>query len=192
MGRGEVVDRRLAVERGRQVEPQPEDVPAEVADVAIEDVEGGHGERDRQREDQLHHGDDRDEQEVDRQPIGEPEQHDPDQRDEPEREVGDPGHDRRGRQHDLRKVDLLDQPVLRRDRRDAVADRGREPLPGQDRREDEQGIVLLLALEDELDEHDVDEHLEERVEDPPEVAEEAVGALLLEVGPDQVPDEPPA
>ena len=40
------------------------------------------------------------------------------------------------------------------------------------------------------DEDDVDDHLEERVEDPPDVAQEGVGALLLEVGLDEVADQP--
>ena len=39
---------------------------------------------------------------------------------------------------------------------------------------------------------DVDDHLEQRVEDPPDVAEERVGALLLDVRLDEVADQPAA
>jgi hypothetical protein len=43
--------------------------------------------------------------------------------------------------------------------------------------------------EDDRDEHDVDGHLEERIEDPPEVAEQRVGALLADVGLHEVTDQ---
>ena len=81
------------------------------------------------------------------------------------------------------------RPPGPRHRRDPVVDRGLEPLPGQDRGEDEDRVIRLLALEDDRDEHDVDRHLEERIDDPPEVAEERVGALLADVGLDEVADQ---
>ena len=46
----------------------------------------------------------------------------------------------------------------------------------------EERVVRAATLEDDRQEDDVDDHLEERVEDPPEVAEEGVGALLVQVG----------
>ncbi len=99
---------------------------------------------------------------------------------------------RRGRdgQDDLREGDLLDQPVLRRDGRRRVHDRRREPLPRQDGREDEERVVLdAVAARDERDEDDVHDHLEQRVEDPPEVAQERVGATLAHVRDHQVADQ---
>ena len=72
-----------------------------------------------------------------------------------------------------------------------VGHRCGEPLPGQDRREDEERVVLdALPARDERDEHDVDDHLEERIEDPPEVPEERVRAALLHVGLDEIADQP--
>ena len=67
-----------------------------------------------------------------------------------------------------------------------------EPLPGQDRRQDEQRVVGRAGLEDDRHEDDVDDHLEERVEHPPDVPEEGVGALLPEIGLDEIADEPSA
>ena len=64
-----------------------------------------------------------------------------------------------------------------------------EPLPGQDRRQDEERIVGRLDVEDQRHEDDVDTHLEQRIQDPPEVAEERVRALLLDVGLDEVADQ---
>ena len=54
------------------------------------------------------------------------------------------------------------------------------------------GYASVRPGEDDSHEDHVDDHLEQRVDDPPEVAEERVRALLLEVGADQVPDEPAA
>ena len=56
----------------------------------------------------------------------------------------------------------------------------------------EERIVGSAALEDDRHEDDVDGHLEERVEHPPQVAEERVGALLVQVRLDQVSDQPPS
>ena len=122
--------------------------------------------------------------------VAEEQQQQREQRDQPEDEVRDRGRRGRDRQDDLREVDLLDQPFLPDDRRDRVVDAAREPLPRQDRAEDEERVVGHGLLEDEVHEDDVDEHLEQRIEDPPEVAEERVGALLLQVRPGEVADEP--
>jgi hypothetical protein len=48
------------------------------------------------------------------------------------------------------------------------------------------------VLDDDRQEDDVDDHLEQRVEDPPDVAEEGVRAALSDVRLDQVADEPAA
>ena len=72
-----------------------------------------------------------------------------------------------------------------------VDDRRGEPLPGQDRREDEQRIVGQRPGDDR-DEDDVDGHLEQGVDDPPQVPQEGVRAALAHVGRDEVADEPPS
>ena len=72
-----------------------------------------------------------------------------------------------------------------------VAQGGREPLPGQDGREDEQRVVRCLAVEDDRHEDDVDGHLEQRVEDPPELPEQGVRMGPLEVGPNEVTGQSP-
>src|SRR5258706_9344029 len=112
------------------------------------------------------------------------------ERDHAEGEAADAADDRREGKDDLRELDLLDDPFLRRHRGDAVADAGAEPLPGQDRAEDEEGIALGPVADDDRDEDDVNGHLEERIEDPPDIAEEGVRAFLCEVRPDQVADQP--
>ena len=173
---------------GREVEPQPQHVAQDVAEVAEEHVDRRDEQRHPEREHELHEGDDRDEQQERRDPVL-VEQHDPDQRDQAEGEAHDPGRGRRHRQDDLGELDLLDQLLLADHRPAASFDAAGEPLPGQDRGQDEQRVVGRLAVEDERHEDDVDDHLEQRVEDPPEVAEERVGALLLDVGLDEVADQ---
>ena len=80
--------------------------------------------------------------------------------------------------------------TLADDRARGVGDGRREPLPGQDRREDEQRVVGRLVLDDDRQEDEVDDHLEERVEDPPDVAEQGIGPALADVRLDEVADEP--
>jgi hypothetical protein len=50
-------------------------------------------------------------------------------------------------------------------------------------------LVNHFQGRDDRYEDDVDEHLEQRVEDPPEIAQERIGALLADVRPDQVADQ---
>ena len=186
-----VEDHGRAVQGGREVEPEPEQVARQVPDVAIEDVGRGQRDRDRQREHELDRGHQRDEEQPRAEPVAVEQDREPHQRDEPEGEVDDAGAHRRHRQDELREVDLLDQPLLRRDRRDAVLDGRLEPLPGQDRREHEQAVVLDVAVEDQRHQDGVDEHLDERVDHPPDVAQQRVRTALLDVGTDHVEDEAP-
>ena len=186
-----VLESGQAEQRRRQVEPQPQQVAQHVAEVPEEHVDRRDRERHPQREYVLHRGDDRDEHEVDRDPV-DVEQHDQAERDEPEPEADDARGRGRDRQHDLRELDLLDQPFLRDHRARRVVDARGEPFPGQDRRQDEQRVVGRAGLQDDRHEDDVDDHLEERVEQPPDVPEEGVGALLPEIGLDEIADEPSA
>ena len=162
-----------------------------VADVAVEDVDCRDRDDDGQGERELDDRDDRDQQDVGAQPIRVDEHEDRRERDEPEGEADDLAEGGRHGQDELGEVELLDQPLARHDRRRAVVDARREPLPGQNRGEDEQRVVRLRRPPDHGDEDDVDAHLEERVENPPDVAEELVGALLLELGLDEIAGETP-
>ncbi len=182
------IDDGHAVQGGRQVEPEAQDVPQDVAQVAEEHVDRRDQERHAEREDVLHERDHRDEDQEGRDPLR-IEQHDGAEWQQPERETHDPGGRGRDRQDELGELDLLDQLLLADHGARRVADAGREPLPGQDRRQDEERIVGRLDVEDERHEDDVDTHLEQRVQDPPEVAEEGVRALLLDIGLDEVADQ---
>ncbi len=97
----------------------------------------------------------------------------PAERDQTEREADDPGRGGRDRQDELGELDLLDQLLLADHGAGGVADAAGEPLPGQDRGQDEERVVGRLHVEDEGHEDDVDDHLEQRIQDPPEVAQEA-------------------
>jgi hypothetical protein len=154
-------------------------VARDVGDVAEEDVDGRHRDRRREAEHELDDGDDRDEHEERADPIGIEEDHQAEERDEAEEKVDDAADRRGDREDDLRKLDLLDNPLAGRHGHDPVVHRRREPLPREDGREDEEGIVGLAAPEDHRHEHDVDRHLEERIEDPPDIAEQGVRAVLL-------------
>ena len=136
----QLVERGEAVQAGRQEPPQAQEVRLDVAEVAEEDVPGSDEVGAGQREHELDGRDHRDQQQVRRDPVR-VEEHQQAERDEPEGEADDAGHRRRGRQHDLRELDLLDQLVLADDRRRRVGDRRGEPLPGQDRGEDEERVV---------------------------------------------------
>ncbi len=143
----QVLGRRLQVGQGeqarREVEPQAHRVAGDVADVAIEDVERRQHDRHGQVEAELDDGDDRDQQQRDAEPMR-VEQHDEDdQRDQAEGEVDDGREARGDRQHELRELDLPDQRTGAGDRVDPVVDRRLEPLPGQDRGEDEDRVVGL-------------------------------------------------
>ena len=48
------------------------------------------------------------------------------------------------------------------------------------------GVVRRRPLEDDRDEHDVDGHLEQRIDDPPELAEHGVAVGPLDVGAHEV------
>ena len=108
----------------------------------------------------------------------------------PKREADDPCGRRRDRKDELRELDLLDQLALADDRGRRVGDRGGEPLPGKDRREDEQRVVRWGVPDDDRQEHEIDDHLEQRVEDPPDVAEQGVRTALADVRLDEVAHEP--
>src|SRR4051812_33511920 len=58
---GEVLDLIERIERRREVEDEPEQVPDDVADVPVEDVRRREEHRGREREQELHRGDDRNE-----------------------------------------------------------------------------------------------------------------------------------
>ena len=144
----------------------------------------------REREHELDDGDDRDEQEVRRDPVRE-EEHQEAERDQSRTRSRRrrPSWPTTGRTIFGNWICLMSWSWLTIE---AVAsvDRGGEPLPGQDRREDEERVVGLRLRRDDRDEDDVDDHLEQRVEDPPDVAEEGVRAALAHVGLDEVADEP--
>ena len=164
-------------------------MPAEVPDVAEEDIGRAQEHHQRQGEHVLDGGDHRDEDQP-RADVARVEQHqERAQRDQAEREAPDAARDRGKREDDLRELDLLDDLFLGRHRGDAIADAAGEPFPGQDRGEDEEGIPLRPVADHDRDEHDIDDHLEKRVKDPPDVAQEGVRALLGEVCLDQVPNQ---
>ncbi len=157
----------------------------DVLGVAEERVRRREEDGEGHREQELGTRDDRHQE----QPCGDPvaeEEVDDRQGDHPEGEADGLGHDRRRRQDDLRELDLADQLLAGRHRLGRVGEAGGEPLPGQDRREHEQRVVGGLAGEDHRHEDDVDGHLEEGVEDPPELAEQRVGVGALEVRADEV------
>ena len=142
------------------------------------------------REQELHGSDDRHQDQPDRDAVAVEQVHDA-EGDETEDEAHCPGDDRRRRQDDLRELDLADQALPAGHRRGRVAQGGGEPLPGQDGREDEQRVVRCLAVEDDRHEDDVDGHLEQRVDDPPELPEQGVRVGPLDVGPDKVTGQSP-
>ncbi len=187
MGRGQLVER---VQGGRQVEPHPQAVAEDVLDVPEERVQRGEQDAHGQGEDELDRGDQRDGQDPRAEPT-QVEQVDDGQRDQPEHEADRAGGHRRGRQDDLRELDLPDQALPRGDRYGRLVERRAEPLPGQDRGEDEERVIGRGLVEDDRDEHVVDDHLEERVEDPPELAEGRVGMGPLELGAHQVAGQSP-
>ena len=110
-----------------------------LAEVAEEDITGRDKEGHAEREDELHRGDQRDEQQVGRDAVR-VEGHEPEERDQPEREPDHAsGTAETGRTILGNAICLI--RILLRHRRGGVPDRGREPLPRQDRREDEERIV---------------------------------------------------
>ena len=112
------------------------------------------------------------------------------ERDQADREAHGAGDHGAGGEDDLGELHLPDEPLAAGDRAGRRAERDREPLPRQDGGEDEQRVVRRAAVEDDLDEDDVDRHLEERVEDPPDLAEHGVDVRPLHVRRDHVADEP--
>ena len=92
-------------------------------------------------------------------------------------------------QHDLGELDLLDQLALAGHGRDRVGHRPGEPLEGDHGGKQEDGEVLLVAREHDGHHEHVDQQGDERVKDPPHVAQHRVGALLLDLGADEVADE---
>ena len=96
------------------------------------------------------------------------------------------------RQHDLGELDLLDEPLLAVTAPVELPTVAVNHLKGIIADEQEQREVRRAALEDDGHHEHVDQHRDERVEDPPHVAQHRVGALLLDLGADQVADEPAA
>ena len=104
-------------------------VAGDVGDVAEEDVGRRDEDRAGEREDELDRRDDRQEEQERADPVGVEQEHQPEERDQPEGEAGDPGSRRGDGQHDLREVDLLDDPLSGRYRPTVIITSSSATLP---------------------------------------------------------------
>ena len=179
-----------AVQPGREEPPEAEHVARHVAEVAEEHVAGRDEQRHPQGEHVLDHGDHRDSRTVRRQSIVEISSSprsgiSPKAKPTTPAVVAATGSTIFGNWICLMSRSwATTEPV-------ASVTEAAEPLPGQDRREDEERVVRdAVPARDDRDEDHVDDHLEQRVQHPPEVAQQGVRAPAAHVGLDEVAHEP--
>src|SRR3954447_4418418 len=186
-----VLRRRLfgVVEDRRRVEPDPQDVGQEVAEVAEVDLSGGEDHREaRRQQHQDEHDRDRPQHRPRHRPVGDRVDRDVDDHRRQEAQERRP-HGREWQQHPRERA-VEDQLAALDDRLDALRERLlEEVVEEQPRKQVREELVGVPVVVQDVDEQEVDEPEQQRIEDQPELPERRVEMLGAQVGARQLDRE---